>query len=318
MDVARPLPIAAAVALGIALGGFFDGIVLHQVLQWHHLLSALDRDGALDLRAQVVADGLFHAAMYVLAAVALASIARRRASLAAPGAGRAIAGATLVGFAVWQALDAMLAHWLLGLHRVRMDVAEPLVWDLGWLAVFGLVPGAIGAALWRAARRGSAAPRHAAEVAATVPAAALRSGAGPDTRLGAERRIAAASPPDIERRGTRDRRSGVERRDATPSGVQVAVVLAAVAVTAGWLAAGPAASAPGERAQVTVVLRDAAAGPRLLSTLGDDTRVVATDRAGTVWRLALDPATRPAALWRDGVLWVAAGPLAAGCAGAMR
>src|SRR5690606_18965301 len=25
--------------LGFALGGFFDGILLHQILQWHHLLS---------------------------------------------------------------------------------------------------------------------------------------------------------------------------------------------------------------------------------------------------------------------------------------
>ena len=28
-----------AIVLGFALGGFFDGIVLHQILQWHHLLS---------------------------------------------------------------------------------------------------------------------------------------------------------------------------------------------------------------------------------------------------------------------------------------
>ena len=26
--------------LGFALGGFFDGIVLHQVLQWHHMLTS--------------------------------------------------------------------------------------------------------------------------------------------------------------------------------------------------------------------------------------------------------------------------------------
>jgi uncharacterized membrane protein len=25
--------------LGIGLGGFVDGIVLHQILQWHHLLT---------------------------------------------------------------------------------------------------------------------------------------------------------------------------------------------------------------------------------------------------------------------------------------
>ena len=29
----------AGYSLGFGIGGFFDGILLHQVLQWHHLLS---------------------------------------------------------------------------------------------------------------------------------------------------------------------------------------------------------------------------------------------------------------------------------------
>ena len=28
--------------VGLSLGGFFDGILLHQILQWHHLLSGVD------------------------------------------------------------------------------------------------------------------------------------------------------------------------------------------------------------------------------------------------------------------------------------
>lgn len=28
-----------AAVLGFALSGFFDGVLLHQILQWHHLLS---------------------------------------------------------------------------------------------------------------------------------------------------------------------------------------------------------------------------------------------------------------------------------------
>jgi len=59
--------------LGFALGGFFDGILLHQILQWHHLLSAIDPD---DARMQVTADGLFHALMYVLALAGLGQLWR--------------------------------------------------------------------------------------------------------------------------------------------------------------------------------------------------------------------------------------------------
>ena len=32
--------VSAATLLGIGLGGFFDGILLHQILQWHNMLSA--------------------------------------------------------------------------------------------------------------------------------------------------------------------------------------------------------------------------------------------------------------------------------------
>lgn len=31
--------IVAGIFLGLGLGGFFDGIVLHQILQCHHMLS---------------------------------------------------------------------------------------------------------------------------------------------------------------------------------------------------------------------------------------------------------------------------------------
>lgn len=33
----------AGYMLGFGLGGFFDGILLHQLLQWHHLLSGLEQ-----------------------------------------------------------------------------------------------------------------------------------------------------------------------------------------------------------------------------------------------------------------------------------
>jgi uncharacterized membrane protein len=31
--------ITGGVLLGLGLGGFVDGIVLHQILQWHHMLT---------------------------------------------------------------------------------------------------------------------------------------------------------------------------------------------------------------------------------------------------------------------------------------
>jgi uncharacterized membrane protein len=135
----RDLRLPAAL-IGFGFGGFFDGILLHQILQWHHLLSALDQGRPGDLAFQVMADGLFHAVMYVIAAVGLVYLLRRRSALAAPDAARAFGAVFLIGFGLWHVVDTLLSHWLLGIHRIRMDVANPLLWDVGWLVVFGLLP----------------------------------------------------------------------------------------------------------------------------------------------------------------------------------
>jgi hypothetical protein len=36
----RRFPVSAGILLGLGLGGFFDGIVLHQILQWHHMATS--------------------------------------------------------------------------------------------------------------------------------------------------------------------------------------------------------------------------------------------------------------------------------------
>ena len=125
--------------LGFALGGFFDGILLHQILQWHHLLSAINGG---DIRFQVAADGYFHALMYVIAAIGLWILwaSRRRDGMS----GRLLFAGILIGFGVWHMVDAALSHWLLGIHRIRMDSSSPLFWDLLWLGLFGLVPVVLG------------------------------------------------------------------------------------------------------------------------------------------------------------------------------
>ena len=130
-----------AVILGFALGGFFDGILLHQILQWHHLLSLVP--GAGDLRMQILWDGYFHAAMYAVALVGLAALWRGRAAVGADPR-RRLWAMLPVGFGLWHGVDAVLSHWLLGLHRIKDDSPVPLLWDMGWLVGFGILPAAAG------------------------------------------------------------------------------------------------------------------------------------------------------------------------------
>lgn len=132
--------------LGFALGGFFDGILLHQVLQWHHFLSLVPGEALQDIRVQILWDGLFHVAVYAVAAVGLALLWRARGGFAVSGADRRLLAAALLGFAAWQAVDIVVFHWIVGIHRIRVDVPNPLAWDVGWLVVTGLPP--LLLALW--------------------------------------------------------------------------------------------------------------------------------------------------------------------------
>src|SRR3954468_5657062 len=56
----------AGILLGLGLGGFFDGIVLHQLLQWHHMLSGWYPVNTLEnLELNTTWDGIFHTSTYL-------------------------------------------------------------------------------------------------------------------------------------------------------------------------------------------------------------------------------------------------------------
>ncbi len=182
----RPLQWAGYL-LGFALGGFFDGILLHQVLQWHHLLSAVEGAPFRDLRVQVLADGLFHVAMYIIAAVGLWLLWRARHEFAAANADRMVVAGVLVGFGVWHVANGLIFHWTLGIHRIRMAAENVLLWDLIWFFAFGVLFIAAGWALRRAARTGDT-PGRAPPAVVPVLLATVVSGAGS---------IAALPPPNL-------------------------------------------------------------------------------------------------------------------------
>jgi uncharacterized membrane protein len=156
--IQRRSPLAPGLLLGIGLGGFVDGIVLHQILQWHHMLTATDRypsSTIAGLQANTVADGLFHAATWVLVFIGmcLAIKAWQQGRLAPPW--RVHVGLLVVGWGAFNVVEGLVDHHLLGVHHVRDDVSSPLPWDLGFLA-FGVALVAVGLGLVRSGRRATA------------------------------------------------------------------------------------------------------------------------------------------------------------------
>ncbi|MDQ0663131.1 putative membrane protein [Arthrobacter ulcerisalmonis] len=148
--------VAPAFLLGMGLGGFVDGIVLHQLLQWHHMLTHTEPGNPRTvpgLELNTLADGLFHAAMWVLvAAAAFLTIRARRNGTLSPG-WAFHAGLVLLGWGVFNVLEGLVNHQLLGIHHVRDDLGGPLAWDLGFL-VLSVVLAVAGWFLYRRAAVG--------------------------------------------------------------------------------------------------------------------------------------------------------------------
>lgn len=149
----RGLGLAGGV-LGFALGGFFDGISLHQLLQWHHLFSLVPGETWRDMQNQILMDGLFHVLHYVIALVGIWLLWRARPGFTGAAADRRLLGAALLGFGAWQAVDVVLFHWILMIHRIRVGVPNPLAYDIGWFVVFGVPTLLAGWYLWRRGGQG--------------------------------------------------------------------------------------------------------------------------------------------------------------------
>jgi uncharacterized membrane protein len=143
IDPSQPqFPTAAGVLLGLGLGGFFDGIVLHQLLQWHHMLSSWYPINSVEnLELNTLWDGLFHSATYVFVVVGIFLIWRRAQQGALLWSPKRLVGAILLGWGLFNLVEGLIDHELLGVHHVneRVPPAERRAWDFGFLLWGGVM-----------------------------------------------------------------------------------------------------------------------------------------------------------------------------------
>ena len=152
----RRFPVAAGVFFGLGLGGFFDGIVLHQVLQWHHMLSSAGYppDTLHNLQVDTRWDGIFHAFTYLFVVVGLVLLWRAAHRTHLYWSTALLVGSILIGFGAFNLVEGLVDHQLLGLHHVNETAPREqwFAWDMAFLA-WGLLMLVGGAALVRRGRR---------------------------------------------------------------------------------------------------------------------------------------------------------------------
>lgn len=145
----KPL-VQSGIVLGLGLGGFVDGIVLHQILQWHNMVSSYpDPTVANDLRLNVMADGFFHGTTFVLTVLGITLLVRAWRLSFVPPSRRALFGSVLVGWGLFNLVEGIVDHHLLAIHHVWPAGPGPVVlWDVAFL-LFGLLLVAGGYAVVR-------------------------------------------------------------------------------------------------------------------------------------------------------------------------
>jgi uncharacterized membrane protein len=150
---------AAGILLGVGFGGFFDGILLHQILQWNHMLTSTGSHPATTvagLEDNTLADGLFHTLTFDAALTGPALLWAAVGQGAAP-TGRRLAGLMLAGWGAFNLVEGIVDHQILTVRHVNPDYV--VLWDALFL-IFGAVLLVAGLAMARsgARRRGRPLP----------------------------------------------------------------------------------------------------------------------------------------------------------------
>lgn len=108
----------AAGVFGFGFSGLIDVLVLHHVLQWHHLLSGIYPQTTMaGLRTNILADGLFSLGMLVVTCVGAGLLWQSERRTDVPLALRPVAGAAVIGLGAFDLYDVVVDHVLLGLHQ---------------------------------------------------------------------------------------------------------------------------------------------------------------------------------------------------------
>lgn len=107
--------------LGLGMGGFIDGIALHQILGWHHLIcvTAHCQPASIEqLKEQNTQDGFFHLAVWMVTVGGIAMLFRAGRDRAHVWSGRLLGGGMLAGWGTFNLLEGLIDHQILGIHHV--------------------------------------------------------------------------------------------------------------------------------------------------------------------------------------------------------
>jgi uncharacterized membrane protein len=148
------LLVAAGISIGAGISGFVDGIFLHEILQWHHMVTSVRPATNLsNLEANTLGDGLFSLGTLIVTIIGIALLWRAGGRNDVPWSSKIFGGSLLVGAGLFDVIEGLIDHQILGIHHVKPGPNQ-LAWDVGFLAL-GAVLTLVGWILLRSGQKES-------------------------------------------------------------------------------------------------------------------------------------------------------------------
>ena len=136
-QILTPVPLlSTAMVLGIGVGGFIDGIALHQILQWHEMLS--NKIPSIDYVGKSVNmfwDGIFHAFTLIVTTVGIVLLWKLLYRKDIDRSGYLLSGGMLLGWGLFNMVEGIIDHHILKLHNVKEISSNPEIWNVGFLGL---------------------------------------------------------------------------------------------------------------------------------------------------------------------------------------
>jgi uncharacterized membrane protein len=138
------LLVAAGILIGAGLlAGFVDGILLHQILQWHHMITSIQPETNLsNLKANTLGDGLFALGTWIMTVIGISLLWLAGGRKNVSWSPKIFGGSLLLGAGLFDVIEGLIDHQILGIHHVKPGPNQ-LVWDVGFL-LLGTVLAVVG------------------------------------------------------------------------------------------------------------------------------------------------------------------------------
>ncbi|RTR33959.1 DUF2243 domain-containing protein [Robertmurraya yapensis] len=115
--------------LGLGLLGAIDGILFHQLLQWHHMILSPN------IKLEIFTDGLFTSLFSALLIWGGVKIFQDSRHNKLGSSWKIFLGGIFVGGGTFNLVEGIINHHILQVHRVKPLAENPLVYDLAFLVI---------------------------------------------------------------------------------------------------------------------------------------------------------------------------------------